>query len=825
MKKHMMASLAMLAMLAACNDEYNDKFDIQNDILDVKNITMTLEQSDYATIAGNATNRELALAKDPEGKTGVAALELIGKKGYFTADAPADEYLPAFLSDKYPNADLKSKFTVTYNQYQAPSAYLNDFASVKGYAFDKSDYQTVWGDRVEALFLSPSTLTKIPVILGDKMKGAAEGDMVAVEYAYSETEPSIGGGAESMVYKEVTSVDTEGGNYVFLAPDKDDKLIPFGKLKEADETKGYGYMVGEPLEVADGFITADPSGYVITLTPAEKGYTMQRVSDEKFIYMKGTFNSFNLAASIPDGANPNWVVNSVSGGMASIVNLDNGKTVKLNFYEKGNSYSFGAYPGSSFGVFFNESCLGGSDGGFKVQDVNLSEGLSRIWKIDSGYGWKASAHVGDSDLAGESWIVSGEIDLTKAEKPVFTTEMALNFLKGNNRADFINLKISDDYTDNVTTATWKDLTVPTWPAGNNWSYVPSGDVDLADYAGKKVRIAFVYTSTSQCAPTFEVKNMKITGEASGYYADVRIFKEMPASEAEVPATARMATRASSVMANAAALYRHVNNEWKLYENNDAHVAVVEPDVYASIGAGSIKEPELTLPLYLNEKYPYALDDERAAVVYKEDEDKLVVAEFVKKAGLWMLTPDHTEQQIVLNKDADGITAKISVFIDESLLGNDGGFTAQDVVLTGGISYVWTNTAAYGWKGAAFANGQCNAAESWLVSPEFDFRKAKEPVFTYDEAVNKLGNGATVADHCRVMISTDYKNDVSTATWTELEIPTRPAGTDWNFINVGTIDLSKYVGNRVRVAYKYVSTDASAPTWEFKNILIKEKDAE
>ncbi|EJX00115.1 hypothetical protein EVA_11779, partial [gut metagenome] len=319
--------------------------------------------------------------------------------------------------------------------------------------------------------------------------------------------------------------------------------------------------------------------------------------------------------------------------------------------------------------------------------------------------------------------------------------------------------------------------------------------------GKKVRIAFVYTSTADCAPTFELKNLKITGKSSGYYADVKIFKEIPASQAGASAVKLAYTRASSVSANASALYRYVNKQWNVYENKDVQIAVVEPSVYASIGAESISEPELTLPLYLNDKYPYALDLARAAVVYKKGKDKYAVAEYTKKAGLWIPTPDSVEEQIVLNKDVDGITAKFSVFIDESLQGNEGGFKVQDVKLGGGISYVWQNTAVYGWKGAAFANGKCNEAESWLVSPSFDFRKATAPIFTYDEAVNKLGENAKVSDHCFVLISTDYKDDVTTATWEEIQLPTRAAGDSWSFVNVGEIDLSKYVGNRVRIAYK------------------------
>lgn len=71
-----------------------------------------------------------------------------------------------------------------------------------------------------------------------------------------------------MVYQKVTSIDAEGGNYVIVAPTKDNTWIPFGQFKDPDKT--YGYMEGEPVEIADGFITSDVSNHIMTLTPTEK---------------------------------------------------------------------------------------------------------------------------------------------------------------------------------------------------------------------------------------------------------------------------------------------------------------------------------------------------------------------------------------------------------------------------------------------------------------------------------------------------------------------------------------------------------------------------
>ena len=67
-------------------------------------------------------------------------------------------------------------------------------------------------------------------------------------------------------------------------------------------------MEGEPVEIADGFITSDVSNHIMTLTPTEKGFTMQR-PDGKFIYQSGTFNSFNIGTSIPEGGDWSFAYN------------------------------------------------------------------------------------------------------------------------------------------------------------------------------------------------------------------------------------------------------------------------------------------------------------------------------------------------------------------------------------------------------------------------------------------------------------------------------------------------------------------------------------
>lgn len=61
---------------------------------------------------------------------------------------------------------------------------------------------------------------------------------------------------------------------------------------------------------------------------------------------------------------------------------------------------------------------------------------------------------------------------------------------------------------------WEPLTI-TYPESDGWDFVASGDVDLNKYAGKKVQLAFKYTSSSEIAATWEVKNVKVAAAENG----------------------------------------------------------------------------------------------------------------------------------------------------------------------------------------------------------------------------------------------------------------------------------------------------------------------
>ena len=628
MKKILFISTALLASLTACED-YNDQFNLGSQISDVKKgVAIKLAAADYATVANNATNKEIALSKDPENGTYVAALEAIGKNRYFADKTEAEWFLPAFITEKYPQADAGSRFSVSYNMYKAPSTYLADFKNLKEYTLTNADYKKVWAETATATYLSPSTMKKLPEVLAGAMSNPAEGDMVAVNYAYSEFEPSAGGGSVvPMVYQKVTSFDGEGGNYVIAAKADDGNYYPFGKL--SDESKESAYMYPDPMVVSENGVISQDDGaeQVIAIEVTENGYTLKNAWGQ-YLYQNATYDGFYVSSSKPAEAGE-WSISPNSDGTFALKNIARNKTVKLTLYK--DSYSYGCYAESKY-AYFSDPMDKETDK-FAIKDVKLPEGSTYVWSIDK-YGYhKASAFVGGKNLTSESYLVSSEIDLSKATAPVLNFNLAINYLRGNLATDFFTVRVSSNYTGDVASATWTDLTYDASNVGSSWTFTDQS-IDLSQFNGQKIVIAYGYKSTDQCAPTVELKNTLVK-EKDAKYWDVCLFKEVPENEVAA-AMMRMTTRASGAYANTAALCVYTNGTWAEYAKEDVNVLVADPKFYAEIGTDYVSKPSIIFPVYLAQKFPYAVKGEQVAVVYKKTADSNPIVEEYTFNGGWLL---------------------------------------------------------------------------------------------------------------------------------------------------------------------------------------------
>lgn len=177
-------------------------------------------------------------------------------------------------------------------------------------------------------------------------------------------------------------------------------------------------------------------------------------------------------------------------------------------------------------VLFESSFDKGDAAGFEFKDVELGD-LTYVWKADD-YGYlKASAYANKTNNAAESWAVSPAIDLTGETKATLTFRHALNFLNSATASDHIKVFVSTDYSGDVATATWTELAIANYPAGNNWTFVDAGDFDLTSYCGKKVNIAFQYISTTEVAPTWEVDNMKVVAPVASGISSIEDVANAP----------------------------------------------------------------------------------------------------------------------------------------------------------------------------------------------------------------------------------------------------------------------------------------------------------
>ena len=814
-KRFIYSLFAASVLLAGCdyNEDHFPGFDDLAHPTDVRTDTLTLLEADYKTIAELDANQSLALSKDAEGKTYVAALNAVGVNGYFTDEAPAVWYLPAFIDNRYPYLDNGSKITVDHKTYGDLPAYLKDFNGITAYDLTSADYEKVWGEGSSVSFFTPSTIRQLPNVLKESIQEPADGAMRLVNYAYSETEPGGGSSTEiPVLYQQVTELDEAGGVYVMAAQGSDGNYYPFGKLDS--EERPYGYIYPDPIGVTDGIISSDEGKpQAMTLAKMTTGYSLQNEWGQ-YLYMSGNFDNFNMTTSLP-AEGGEWTITPNGDGTFAVTNVAKGKSVKLTLYN--DSYSYGSYLPERFETTkYLDAPMKEDDGAFKAQDIQMGD-QTYVWSYDEEYGyWKGSSYVNGSNQVSESWLVSTEIDLSNATNPVFKADMAINFLRGANRADFVNVLVSDDYAGDVTAATWKEVEVTNWSEGTSWTFVPTGEVSLEAYKGKKVHIAFKYVSNESTAVTWEVKNV-VVAEKSNYW-DVCLFKEVP--EGEVAAQALATTRAAS-QANASAVYRYnaTSGSWSQYSADEADIAVLQPSDYAQMGYSYIGNPEETLPTYLRLTYPYAQAGDVAAVVYyANDEGGIAATEFAYDGAAWSETTVAQDATITFQK-ADGEWIEARVYYESTLLdGEDGGFTAQDIELST-LTYVWTLDTRYGWKASAYSGGNI-AAESWLVSPEIDLTNAVAPILRFDAAINFL-NGRNVEDYITVSISTDYDGDATTATWEQLEVAGWPEGNDWDFVSITPVDLTSYTGHVIRLGFHYKSTLEAAPTVEFKNLSVQE----
>ena len=373
------------------------------------------------------------------------------------------------------------------------------------------------------------------------------------------------------IVSDAAYVPNEGelteGKYLIVAQGQEQPIATSGEGKTYGSLQlaGHSTCPETAKRIDENTIKADE-------TADNYAYSFEKDGDEwllcnpfgMYLYMKGTYASFNYLEDLGDLEDeqwPNWTVTYNEADQTyDITNTGNQKTMRFTTqYNNVGAYDLSTMESTegylplqlykrveglvesvevsdeeqeitftledgewqAKGDYLNMELTGGTSltdmdavyqtTGWSVEYKGSIGDLNYVWRYDSQYGMRASAYVSGTYHPTEAYAISPAMNLKKAVRPIFTFEQAQKYA-GTPVTDYLKVFVSTDYTGRggLDAATWTEVTDQvegTWPDGSSWDYMPM-TLDLSAYAGQKtVNVAFCYVSTDAVAATWEVKNV------------------------------------------------------------------------------------------------------------------------------------------------------------------------------------------------------------------------------------------------------------------------------------------------------------------------------
>lgn len=806
MRKTLITLSSFALFFASCED-YNDQFDIETTFDKDGDIELVLEKSDYSTIAKNKNNKSIAAGLDGETTVYSDALAKLASDGYFNELATADMYLPAYLADKYPYADNGTKFKVTYNNYVGASTYMADFTNVSSYTLTEEAYNEVWGDKVKALFLSPKSESKLPKLLSTYVENANKGDMLVVNYAYSETEPSIGGGNTTVepTWTQIASVlvRAAGNNWNFISTG----VIDLSEYK------------GQTVNIAFKYTSTDSEAATWEI----KNFTAASVPYlDVYAYSKMEDGSFKKVTKISEIKEGEYIFAALGA---------DGKFYPWGRITDDKNYGYMAPEG----IDITDGIIAaGVADGFIVTLDSLTNGFSikntigkYLYQKGTYDSYNVSDEIPTDEDAGAEWTITS----TGGDQFVITNILKgkcvkLNYYNGKysfgayadtkyKGGDYIRLALTNNEAEGFTI---NDIELGSlsfvWSLDKKYGYKGSAYLGAA-IPSESWLISPSFTINEDAALPYFMYDEAIN-KGSAEKLTIWISTDYSLNEGNKSLKAN-----EEITPTKSVIYRFDGESWSKYTNKDVTVNTLQPVDYEATNDTKLNNPDAVLPVYLSNKYPYTEEGSNVVVVYLNSKNTYTATEYTFKENNWAKVGVTAKETTTFSKENGIIEANLSSFYENTLLGDEGGFTTQNIALGDGMSYVWSNTSSYGWKATGFYNSANTNSEGYVISPVITLKKAQKPILTFDEAHRYL-NGAEPTSYFQVLVSTDYSGDATSCTWESLTVPTWSDGSTWDFVNVGIIDLSKYSNKSIVIAFKYKSDENAAATWEFKNIRVIEE---
>ena len=456
---------------------------------------------------------------------------------------------------------------------------------------------------------------------------------------------------------------------------------------------------------------------------------------------------------------------------------------------------------------------------------------NHVWTYESTYSVvQMTGHVGGNpgeDFANEDWLISSPVAVTGVSDAKMTMRYLGRYF--NNINNDVTVWVSTNYTygENPTTAQWTQL-----PANlvesTTWSDFKDVELALTDYIGQTITVAVKYLSTDTKGGTIEVSAITVeegtAGDNPGPGPGPTPGEGEGAGTADDPYN--VAAGISQQTTQETAWVRgYIVGAVKSGEEHNSVTSNDDIDWAAPFGratnvliADDASCNDIASCLIVKMPSGSALRTKVNLVDHPDNLGKELLVNGTLKYGFGQPGVDSpgTESDFVFEGgDTPTPPDPGTGIFSETFANGQGQFTIQDVEIAG-LNYVWTHMSNYKCMKANGYYQGAHETESWLVSPQIDLTNVTSATLKFDHAVAF----ASAEGSFFVMASTDYAGDVTTATWTELNIGTWPTpNSSWVFEGASA-DMSSLVGHNVTIAFKYTSTMNVCPAWEVKNVVVE-----
>lgn len=158
--------------------------------------------------------------------------------------------------------------------------------------------------------------------------------------------------------------------------------------------------------------------------------------------------------------------------------------------------------------------------GFFTEEFNNSLGTFSQYSVIGDQIWAGqtydggcvtmSGFVDPNRFANEDWLISPSISLAGKTDVKMIFREAMNFATNINEEAKVFVSTNYPGTGDPNEADWTQLTGFSRSAGNSWTFVDTGEINLSAYDGQTIYVAFKYTSTTAVAGTWEISRMLLT---------------------------------------------------------------------------------------------------------------------------------------------------------------------------------------------------------------------------------------------------------------------------------------------------------------------------